>query len=78
MKEFSKDVHGLLDTSYSPIDRGCLSYTSYRVIVYFLTMPKGGPEPRMEGIALSTQKGLLITALPPCHSEMVCLIRVLH
>lgn len=41
MKEFSKDVYGLLETSYSPIDRGCLSYTFYRVIAYYLDDAKG-------------------------------------
>lgn len=71
MKEFSKDVYGLLETPYSPIDRGVPELYFLRVSAYYLDVAKGVPEPRMKGIALSTQKGLLITALPPCHSEMV-------
>ena len=44
MKEFSKDVYGLLEASYSPIDRrGAGTILLNAPLSTIFTIPKGGP-----------------------------------
>jgi hypothetical protein len=65
MKEFSKDVYGLLEASYSPIDRrGAGTILLNAPLSTIFTIPKGGHSLAWR-IALSTRKMTFITPLSP-------------